>query len=227
MSAAASDRDDDRALAGEYVLGLLDPADAAAFEARLMQDPDLRAMVAAWADDFASFTDDIPEVTPPARLKTALDTALFPARARSKTRFGWILGGVLAAGLAVVLLLNAEVFAPQDPVAPGLTATITAEDGAMRVAAAYDTTDGTLTLERTTGTAAPGRALELWLIAGTNAPVSLGVLAQGSHTTVTVPDALRAQMSGGTLAISDEPQGGSPTGAPTGAVLATGIVTPV
>uniref|UniRef100_A0AAN0NK60 Uncharacterized protein n=1 Tax=Yoonia rhodophyticola TaxID=3137370 RepID=A0AAN0NK60_9RHOB len=28
-------------------------------------------------------------------------------------------------------------------------------------------------------------------------------------------------MDGGTLAVSDEPEGGSPTGAPTGAILAT------
>ncbi|MEB8385937.1 anti-sigma factor [Rhodobacteraceae bacterium KMM 6894] len=223
MSADPSDRDQDKAQAGEYALGLLEPAEAAAFEARLVQDPDLRALLATWADDFAAFTDDIPQVAPPAHLKAALETALFPSSSRNSARFGWIMGGLLAASLAVVLLLNAGAFAPRGP---GMTAMIAAENGAMLVAAAYDATDGTLTLERTAGAAAPGRALELWLIAQDNAPVSLGVLTDDTRTTVTVPAALRAQMSGSTLAISDEPSGGSPTGAPTGAVLAAGAVTP-
>ena len=226
MSAVLPDHDGDRALAGEYALGLLDPAEAAAFEARLVQDPELRALHAEWAADFASLTEDFPEVAPPARLKTTLEATLFPPTSRRKAGFGWLLGGALAAGLAVVLLLNAGVFAPLGPGSPALTATIAAEDGAIRVAAAYDATNGTLSLERTVGAAAPGRALELWLIAGNNAPVSLGVLTQDARTTLTIPAALRPVLSGGTLAISDEPPGGSPTGAPTGEVLATGAVTP-
>ena len=41
--------DDDRdALAGEYVLGTLDPAERSAAEARMAADPHFRAAVAAW-----------------------------------------------------------------------------------------------------------------------------------------------------------------------------------
>jgi anti-sigma-K factor RskA len=36
-----------------------------------------------------------------------------------------------------------------------------------------------------------------------------------------VPAAIAALMRGGILAVSDEPEGGSPTGAPTGDILAT------
>ena len=39
--------------------------------------------------------------------------------------------------------------------------------------------------------------------------------------------ALRAALEGAVLAISDEPTGGSPTGAPTGDVLALGEITPL
>jgi len=39
-----------------------------------------------------------------------------------------------------------------------------------------------------------------------------------------VPDDLRRRVAGAVLAISDEPEGGSPTGAPTGDVLAVGPV---
>jgi anti-sigma-K factor RskA len=64
----------------------------------------------------------------------------------------------------------------------------------------------------------------LWLIAGGNAPVSLGVLPDSGIVALAFPVDLKDQLRGATLAISDEPDGGSPTGQPTGAVLATGVV---
>lgn len=66
---------------------------------------------------------------------------------------------------------------------------------------------------------------ELWAIAGDAAPVSLGVVPENGRITLTLPDALRGSpQSGLVLALSDEPPGGSPTGAPTGDVLAVGEV---
>ncbi len=64
----------------------------------------------------------------------------------------------------------------------------------------------------------------MWLIAGDDAPVSLGVLPDGPVRLAIAPD-LRPRLAGATLAISDEPPGGSPTGQPSGAVLATGPLT--
>ena len=58
-----------------------------------------------------------------------------------------------------------------------------------------------------------------------DAPVSLGLLPTATNGAILVPVSLRTKLKGGTLAISDEPQGGSTTGAPTGAVLATGQLT--
>lgn len=42
--------DDPQALAGEYVLGLLDEAEARALEARMVKDATLREAVAAWRE---------------------------------------------------------------------------------------------------------------------------------------------------------------------------------
>jgi anti-sigma-K factor RskA len=42
---------------------------------------------------------------------------------------------------------------------------------------------------------------------------------------VMVDEALRAGMAGGLLAITDEPPGGSPTGAPSGPPIAAGPLT--
>ncbi len=227
------DKDEDRILAGEYTLGLLSPAEATAFEARLVQDPDLRAHYAAWAQDLSSLTDDFPEIAPPARVRARIMDELFetaPQRSLSE-RFGlgWFTGSLAAAAVAGVIALNAGLFdvGPRAPSDPAFVAQIAAEDGALIVKASYDATSGALYVDRTIGAAAPGRALELWLVAGDDAPVSLGVLPEAREARLSVPENLRIKIAGGVLAISDEPPGGSPTGVATGAVLATGAIIPI
>ena len=79
------------------------------------------------------------------------------------------------------------------------------------------------------GGAPPGKLdRELWAIIGVDAPVSLGVLPSrlyfGIRVVISVPENLRGDFQKATLAISEEPVGGSPTGAPTGAVLAAGAL---
>lgn len=230
MSAETTDRDDDVALAGEYALGLLSGAEAAAFEARLAAEPELRALHAAWVEDFALMADEVPPASPRAAVLAGIERRLFGApgprrRAGAWRRLG--LAGLAAAGMAALVILATIPFlrGPVPPGNPVYTAEIAAEDGALIVAAAYDDETGQLFLDRRAGGAAPGRALELWFIEGDAAPVSLGVLSDAPVTVVPVAKRLRPALRGGVLAISDEPPGGSPTGMPTGAVLATGTIT--
>jgi anti-sigma-K factor RskA len=63
------------------------------------------------------------------------------------------------------------------------------------------------------------RALELWAVPPSGAPRSLGLIAGNAATVVR-----RDKLLDGTaaLAVSLEPSGGSPTGAPTGPVLYVG-----
>ncbi len=223
--------DADRILAGEYALGLLPASDAAEFEARMARQPGLRALYAGWAEDLAGLTDGIPDATPPATLKARIDADLFAATSSVRRPFagwrglGWLVGGAAAAAVAVLLAVNGGLLSPQ-PEMPGYTASIAAEDGSLVLAASYDADDGLLYVERQAGAAPAGRSLELWLIAGGNAPVSLGVLPDSGTARLNVAEDLRTQIDGGLLAITDEPPGGSPTGAPTGTVLASGTVTP-
>jgi anti-sigma-K factor RskA len=212
----------DAVLAAEYALGLMDAAVARAFAARLDTEPALRRLVAEWEEGFAPLADAVPPVDPPARLKSRIEAAIAPAPAPHRRWSGW-LGGILAAGaVAVVLLLvlpEQQVTAP-----PSFTASIAATDGTLQLAAALS--GDRLRVERLAGAAPTGRVLELWLIAeGATAPVSLGVLPDAGVADLTVPAALTAAFAGGVLAVSDEPPGGSPTGAPTGTVLATGPIT--
>ncbi len=65
------------------------------------------------------------------------------------------------------------------------------------------------------------------MIGGDGVPRPLGMLAS-DVTRLVLPPADRARITpGATLAISVEPPGGSPTGKPTGPVIATGALAAV
>jgi anti-sigma-K factor RskA len=60
------------------------------------------------------------------------------------------------------------------------------------------------------------------------APISLGLLSDDPLTTLVPPPEIAALFAAGaTVAISREPPGGSPTGAPTGPILAAGALLPL
>ncbi|MBI1418554.1 MAG: hypothetical protein GC146_15165 [Limimaricola sp.] len=220
------------ALAAEYALGLLTPPEARAFEDLLAVDPSFREAYARWTEDFASLAETVPEVAPPRDLQARIEADLFPAAAPA--RQGWLqrlgllpaMAAGLAAAVAVLVVLNLNILGPQAPsFVPGYRAEVAAADRSLIVAAAFDPASGALRIDRQAGAAPSGRVLQLWVIAGDQPPQSLGVLPDTAKTDITVPQALQAAVKDGTLAISEEPPGGSPTGLPTGAVLATGKVT--
>ncbi|MDF1670415.1 MAG: anti-sigma factor [Roseovarius sp.] len=225
----APDHNDDRALAGEYALGLLPDAERDAFEARLAAEPKLRALYRLWSEDFARLAEDITPITPPAEVFEKIEARIHGAPDTpgllSMLRV-WFLSGVAVAGLALVLVFGTDMFqrGPQMPASPAYVAEIAAQDRSLVVQAAYDAQSGHLHFQREVGEAHSGRSLELWLIVGENAPVSLGILSGGGHTVLALDDAHRAVLEGAVLAITDEPEGGSPSGAPTGAVLGVGAI---
>ena len=197
--------EDDDLLAAEYVLGVQDAQTRALVEARLKRDTVLAAAVTAWEHRLGGLNDDFAPV-PAADLMPAIEARLFPQAPRPRrTWFGFAAGAALAASLAVAVML----VMPRDTV-PVLTTLATAD-------LAYEVrSDGdVLQVIRVTGNAAPeGQVHELWAIAPGAAPVSLGLLAD-APLEVRYP----TPPHGWTLAVSIEPAGGSPTGAPTGPVI--------
>ena len=84
----------------------------------------------------------------------------------------------------------------------------------------------TLALRAARPSAPPGgSSYELWLLpAEGGAPISLGVLA-ALDARLTLAEANSARLrAGARLAVSVEPRGGSPTGAPTGPVILIGAI---
>ena len=67
---------------------------------------------------------------------------------------------------------------------------------------------------------------ELWALPAGAAPVSLGLMPQSGSIRLALDDRQRAALAQAEhVAVSDEPQGGSPTGAPTGDVLGVAPIT--
>ena len=230
------EKEDESALTAEYILGLLSPAEAQAYEDVLSVDPDLRAEYAFQTDRIVALTDDIAPVTPPPHVLKRIKETLFhegaPARSGSGVQ-SWLqrlgllpaIGGGLLAALAVLWIVTAIIPPSSGPVS-GATyiAQIASADESLVVDASYDSANGNLVVNRAVGDPRPGRALELWLIAGDNPPISLGVLPTDRSGRVPVSPDLALSLAGGTLAISDEPLGGSPEAGPTGDVLAVGQI---
>lgn len=215
----------------EYVLRLMDPQEERDFEARMQDSATLQNDVAVWAEQFAHLGDQFAAVAPPKAVKARLMREVFGTAEGPATSFWgqltvWrsysLLATAAAATFAALFLSQRAVDIPQD--VPLFVSEIAAEDDTLRVLAVYDPQTSELRLTRTAGDADAGRDLELWAIVGDSPPVSLGVLSQTETMQLEVPQALRDAIGGAVLAISDEPTGGSTTGAPTGAVLAVGQV---
>ena len=211
--------DDDRILMAEYALGLLGAAQARAVEARMAREPALRRLHSDWAEAFTTMMagDD---VAPPAHLRARIEKRLFDGAAgrRGPGWFGWL--GLFATPLAAlavsVVLLQPPAFGPF------LHAEMEAAAGAripgLHFAAGTDGVD--LLILRRSGEALPGRVIEVWMILADGVPRSLGVMpAETERWVIPAPEGLARDV---VIALSDEPVGGSPTGAPTGEILAAG-----
>jgi anti-sigma-K factor RskA len=122
---------------------------------------------------------------------------------------------------AALLALAIFITRPMPPSGPILSARLEAEAQALAFAARLDAGTGLLTVTRVAGTPPdPGQDLQLWAIGADGVPVSLGLIQQAE---VTRP--AEGLAPGVVLAVSLEPAGGSTTGAPTGPVLVTGVLT--
>lgn len=214
----------DRALAGEYVLGLLDGAELRAFEARLAAEPALRDLVARWSEDFAAAFEEVPAVPPPRGAEEALMRRLFP-ESRARQGFAWrllpwVLGAAVVAG-AAFMALNPEILGRGGE--PELLARIASDTQDLVVEASWDADTRQLELRRTAGEVPEGRDLELWLVrVDEGTTVSLGVIPREPEGVIEVSAELAPEFPQNALALSDEPLGGSPTGQATGPVVAIG-----
>ena len=219
----------DEALAAEYVLGVLPASERQEAARRIETDVDIARLVDRWEDSFSPLAAAYVPVEAPAAVKQAIDRRLF---ASSKTApraslwnslalWRWLAAAAVFA-LALVTAWNMQPPA-EEPAAPRLVASLESDETDVRYLAFYDETAQTIHLSHVAGARAPDQDFELWVIEGDEPPASLGVIATGERVDVHPEETLRTKLSAGAvLAVSLEPGGGSPTGQPTGPVVAVG-----
>jgi anti-sigma-K factor RskA len=218
--------------AGEYVLGLMEGAESAAFEDRLRTEPELRAALIAVKERFHELDLTAPQSRPPAalwaRIEERLDAPVsnvVPLRPRRNLRStpGWgFWSGAAAAGLAAIAgfgLLWA-MYAPAQPQLIVVLLDAQAQPGAIVEAYASERVR-VVPLARFD--IPEGKVLQVWTLPSpATGPVSLGLLEGARATTLTglnLPSPQPEQLYEITL----EQAGGSPTGRPTGPIVAKGF----
>lgn len=221
-------QDDPDIRAAEVALGLLEGAEQAAALRQMLADPAFARKVDAWREHLAPLNDALPELAPPVALWPSIERRLGrdDRRALFRWRAATAAATVLAASLLAVIVLRGPA-SPPPAAAPArqLVAQLSAPQ-ATALLAVYQDRGGNL-LVRPTMTNARDRDAELWVIPKGGAPVSLGVIARdrpthvalGAHRGLVVRDAV--------LAVTLEPIGGSPTGKPTGPVIAQGTISTI
>jgi anti-sigma-K factor RskA len=223
--------EDDIALAGEYVLGLLDPAESAAAQARAATDAEFAAEIDAWRERLQSIAGGADEPAPDhiwSKIERTLPAPTGQDVGRGSLRIWQGLTALSAAFAAYFgfLAWQQPVVLPVDS-RPPLVAALGSETGNAAITARYDAGNGELLLTPVsleTGKLYP----ELWVIPADGKARSLGMMATDKPTQVTVTAELREYMAqGATLAITPEPAGGAPGGKATGPVIASGKITTI
>ncbi len=227
----ASDMFDDAVFAGEYVLGVLSADDRARAESRALTDENFAALIQDWEHRLAPLALEIGSQTPPAALKRRVMKALFTeATEKQSSPLAAALSfwRMAAAALAAIALFSSSALLyftmqPDKRFETQLIATVLPADAAPVLFAEIDETLRFLDIENAAIALTDDQAAELWLIPEDGTPRSLGIINATGRDRIEIPQNLSALLSAGAaLAVSLEPLGGSPTGAPTGPVIGVG-----
>ena len=235
------------AIAGEYVLGTLEPAEHAAVEAALATDVQLREAVYRWQDRLLPLALDVAPIEPAADGWSAVAARLaaasppMPMKMSAPTRdhtapaanepglrrlriWQSVAGLALAACLVMALLLARGVIpeAAEQRYLAWLQPPQASAQAGWLVEVTAGRTVRLLPVAGTLDAVPPGKVLQFWTkLEGAAAPTSLGLIAPNQTTELPaqrLPGVGERQLFELTL----EPDGGSPTGRPTGPVLYVG-----
>ena len=199
-------------LAAEYALGTLRGLARRSFERRRRREPFVDRRVTAWEERFALLALRLKPVAPSAEVWPAL-----------QRRIGGSHGALraLVAAIALVAVIGFGWVVWQELRPPQATAEFASASGEMLWHVELAARGDRLEVATIGQPAVPdARARELWALPEGGAPVSLGLMPASGEVRLALDSRQRAALkAAANIAVSDEPAGGSPTGAPTGDVL--------
>lgn len=224
------------ALAAAYALGTLNAGPRRRLARAALRDPLVAAALRDWEWRLAALADGMPAIAPPPRVWDAIRRRLGLAgpggalEPRGAALWWTSLGlwrGVALAGFALAFALALTVLAPRsERPFESVVVVLAGPDAKPALVATAERGSRFLTVKALAPVALPrDRTLELWMLPDGRAPVSMGLVpASGIDRVALRAPAGIALQDIPALAVSVEPAGGSPTGAPTGPVIYTGRV---
>jgi len=224
------------ALAASYALGTLAGRSRRRLDRIGQTDPTVAAAIRGWEWRLAALTEGMPGITPPLHVWEGIRQRLGLSGEEADRGAGaaapwWsslsLWRGLALAGFALAFALGALLLAPTaERPFESVVVILAGPDAKPALVATAERGSRYLTVKAVTAVDVPaGRALELWMLPEGRAPVSMGLVPPSGIDRI----ALRAPAGTAlqdipALAVSVEPVGGSPTGAPTGPVILTGRV---
>ena len=220
------------ALAAQYVLGTLSRP-ARERLARLASDNEtVAAALRAWENRLLPLAESVPPVAPPERIWPAI---LGRIQGQRESGSMWAnLGlwrGLTLAGFATAMALAVVLLTPRPETPIGtLVVVLSGQDARPALLVSADRSGRTLTVKAIAPVQpVADRVLQLWALPEQGSPRSLGLIpamgAVSSFVRLDLPAPVGSALQNiPALAVSLEPQGGSPTGLPTGPVLYSGPV---
>jgi anti-sigma-K factor RskA len=221
-------------IAAEYVLGVLSGEERRAVARRIAQEPALAAEVAFWEERLGGLADTVAPVPPPAGAWSRIEAVIGGGATTApgapslwQSLAFWKSFGIASAALAAACIAALAYIGLAPTTRAPLMATLGGAAGQPNFVAAVTATGNNLVIVPAALLTNDPRAFELWLIpSGETRPRSLGLIQPGQPIKLEIPPDLQGRITpDATLAVSLEPPGGSPTGQPTGPVIAAGKLT--
>jgi anti-sigma-K factor RskA len=221
-------------LSAEYALGSLSGDELAIAESLARREPAFALMVLGWQQRLAPLVDAMPEVKPPAQVLERIERVLpgmpesdpvgrFAASLlRRVNAWRWVAAAFAIATVALaVLVVRPDLIHPTQP--DKFVAVLGEGEQSPRFLVTVDLASKQVSVVAVQGIQPHGGDLELWLVRSDTGAKSLGLIPSSGEAHIQLgAQATPALLTGGLLAVSQEPKGGSPTGQPTGPVVYTG-----
>lgn len=219
------------ALAAQYAAGTLRGGARRRYESLLAGHPALRETHRRWQERLMPLTASLPPQAPPPRVWRRIEQRLWPRAATLRVPWWQRVApwrGLAALASASTLAL-ALLLAVPERVGPPVVVVLQGTGGEAQGLSTFVASvsgDGRMLVTRPLMNVSvqADRVLELWSVPPEGAPRSLGLISSSGATVIARERLPSTLLKGGTaaLAVSLEPAGGSPTGAPTGPVLYAG-----
>lgn len=215
-------------LAAEYVLGTLSGKARKRFEQFLIEDPALQILVDRWSAKLNPLGRTLPPIKPPKRVWRNIEKRLNlkPGSGFWSRLWVWRSLAAMASTAALIMAVFLGGYFQVEPT-PVFVSVVQNDQAQSVWLISADVKQNRVVVQNLNPqTIIPEKDFELWLLpAKQQPPISIGIIqGKGDVQLVLKPPINKALHTSVGMAVSLEPRGGSPTGAPTGPVLYSGAV---